>query len=510
MNTKESLKLKTLQALPWTVIARVGRFLMAILTSIIVVRLLGKEQYGIYSIVHSILLILMYFIMFGFNQVLLKYLPDTRVKYGEQFSRRFMQYALLTELILWLITILGVILAKPIIVKLYGTDIFKYLLFGIVVISASVLFETISIGIITRFATRLMAQWHIIGGGIVTVLTYIFLRKSWGIYGVLGAVALSNAIISFVLGMKYFSDGKNRLSTSTNVIPETAPPPTAKNLIIDAIPYLLTSILAYISWKQSEVLFIGYFVGKTEAGFFDIGYSFADLIVNFIPLAIFPLMFAAYAEAYAKNPAHITESMFLHFKLLFLITAPLVAGGVIFGDRAITIIYSAEMAPGGPICQIFFFVFSLSFWGAPFSLAIYAIGKPWWNFLFYSITSFIILGCDYYFIKHYGFYGAIVGTTVAIAISPFLRYLILRRFVKKVLVPWQFCLKCLLAGTMAFPLIWFRPYISDFPRLVISGVLVLIIYLVCLKFFRVITDDIIDYLAKSNLPLRDWLIKFFR
>ncbi len=503
----DSVKRKTLHALPWTVIARIGRFLMAFITSIIVVRLLGKESYGIYSVVHSMQIIGMTIVTFGFNQLLLRKIPEIRVKHGERRSRYILISAVIVEIIVWIALLLAVLLLKGTVERLYGAEIFPYLFFAIAVVLATVLFNTISSGVTSIYQTRVMAQWHIIGGAVVTLLTYIFLVNELGVNGVFAAAALSNFAVFLMLGWFFFSGKNHRMQgTSPSTIEESSAP-TIWNLTIDAVPFFLIALMTYISWKQSEVLFIGHFVGETEAGFFDLGYNLADLMINFLPLAILPLMFTAFAEAYAKKPEHITESIVLHYKLLFMITAPLSAGGVLLGDLAIGIIYSPDMAPGGPICRIFSFVLFVALWGAPLSLAIYSIGKTWWNFLFYAITTFIIITLDYVFISRYGFYGAVVGTSVAVILSPFLRYVILKRFVATIIIPWRFNLKCMAAAAMAFPLLLARPYITNFPFLLVAGISVIVIYGVFIKIFKVLTPDVRNYIAMSRIPFRQMILK---
>ncbi len=501
----DSVKHKTLHALPWTIVARVGRFLMTFITSIIIVRMLGKEAFGTFSVVRSILIIFSTLIMFGLHQALLRQIPEVRVRFGDKYARALMSSAILIEAGVWLVCIGAVFAGQPLVADLYGADVKDYLLFGIVVIFATSLFNTISSGVTTLYATRVMATWHIIGGAGVMVLVFVALTLGFGIYGVFGAIALSNLLVFLILSYKFYSartaqqpaepPGESEGAAST--------PPGIKRLFTIALPFFLISIMSYIAWKQSEVLFIGHFVGKTEAGFFDIGYGLSEMIINFIPLSLFPLMLTAYSEAYTRDPKTITESMVLHYKLLFLIVAPLMIGGVMFGDKAITIIYSQEMAPGGPLCRIFFFVQTLAFWGAPLSLAIYSIGKTWWNFVFYFITTVVILTCDYFFIKEFGLYGAIVGTTVGVSLSPFLRYFMLRTVVHHIVIPWKFNLKCLFAAAMALPLLLVRPYITTFPVLVLAGILTVAIYFLFLKMYRVLTGDVLHFIRMSRLPYKD-------
>ena len=70
------------RAMSWVVLAKVVRVATGFVANILVVRTLGKYDWGIYSILTSILGFVLVFILLGGGQTLLKFLPTVRVTGG--------------------------------------------------------------------------------------------------------------------------------------------------------------------------------------------------------------------------------------------------------------------------------------------------------------------------------------------------------------------------------------------------------------------------------------------
>ncbi len=98
-------------------------------------------------------------------------------------------------------------------------------------------------------------------------------------------------------------------------------------------------ILNLITWRQSEVLFLGHFRSAAEAGFFDLAYRFPQMILEFVPGAIWPLVMAGFSEIYTRDRDALQRATSAYYKLLFLLVAPLSVGGILTGDLAIHLLY---------------------------------------------------------------------------------------------------------------------------------------------------------------------------
>jgi O-antigen/teichoic acid export membrane protein len=268
--------------------------------------------------------------------------------------------------------------------------------------------------------------------------------------------------------------------------------------------------MVLITWRQSETVFLSYYWTPVEAGLFDLAYRLPQRMLEFVPGAIYPLVMAGFSEAITKNLDSMRRGIVTYYKLLFFLVAPISLFGMLYADRVIEIMYGQQMAASGPLCQVFFFVFMSSFFGTPLSMSIYAIEKTWVNMLFYLVSTVTIVGLDLLLIPPYGLWGALVPVTVITVLSPFARYLLARRLVGGIVIPWPFIARMYLASA---PLALFVPLKNriDSPAMLLGlCALVGLTVLAGLRVVRVIGEEEKDLLARSNLPMRGLILRILQ
>jgi O-antigen/teichoic acid export membrane protein len=271
-----------------------------------------------------------------------------------------------------------------------------------------------------------------------------------------------------------------------------------------SIPFLAIGLLNLITWRQSEVLFLGHFRGAEEAGFFDLAYRCPQMILEFVPGAIWPLVMAGFSEVYTRDRDALERTSIAYYKLLFFLVAPLSMGGLLVGDLAIRILYP-DFGPSGIICQVFFVIFSISFFSAPLGMVLYVVERPWIALVIYVVNASVNVGLDLALIPRFGLWGAVIPVSLVIVFSPLPYLWALRRLGIRLRLPWGFLLR-IYAASGSMLLLWpLRSRIGGpvtFLGLVALGVGV---FVAGVRLFRVLGPEERSLIHRVNPPAWNWL-----
>jgi O-antigen/teichoic acid export membrane protein len=273
------------------------------------------------------------------------------------------------------------------------------------------------------------------------------------------------------------------------------------------LPFVATGLLNLIVWRQSEVLFLGAFHGETAAGFFGLAYTVPQLLLEFVPLTVWPLVMAGMSEAYARNPARLPDAIALYYRLLYVLVIPVAALGFAFARPLVPVIYGNEMLPAALFAQLFFVVFSYAFLYTPLSMALYVTGKSWVNMLIFAFLAVVNIGLDLALIPRYGLWGAFVPVAFVMILGVAVFYIVSSRIVRNMYIPVLFIVRCYLAAlpTAAIALAaerWSGPVALTLQ--IVAGVVLLI---ACFRFLRVMGPQERELIAKLPIPLKGAILK---
>ena len=98
---RDSTARKVSVAMGWSVGAKILRLAIGLTTSIIVVRGLGQYDYGVLSIVRTILTFLAFICGLGLGQALLRFMPELRVKRDAEGMRGLFAFVLIVQVLAW-------------------------------------------------------------------------------------------------------------------------------------------------------------------------------------------------------------------------------------------------------------------------------------------------------------------------------------------------------------------------------------------------------------------------
>jgi O-antigen/teichoic acid export membrane protein len=326
------------------------------------------------------------------------------------------------------------------------------------------------------------------------------LRAGYGVGGVLSGAAGSNLCIALVLAPR--AAGLASAATS-------GPWPSAASVLRFSLPFVVTGILNQIVWRQSEVLFLGHFRGAAEAGYFSLAYRTPQLLLEFVPLTVYPLIMAGSSEVFARDERNLARAVDLYYRLLYLLVVPVAAFGFAFARPLVPILYGSEMIPAASLTQLFFVVFSYSFLYTPLSMALYVMGKSWINMLIFLSLAILNVGLDLLLVPRYGLWGAMIPVPVVLTAAIVLFRAVMRRERPDVRIPAGFIVRCAAA---ALPLASLA-----IPAARWGGTAALAIMIPCgvallyagFRLMRVIGDEEKELIRKLPIPMKERLLGLF-
>ncbi len=441
-------------AMAWTMISRAGRLVLGILTSALVVRGLGDHDYGVLSLLRSILMFVVMLAGVGTGQAVLKFLPELRVAKSAATARRLVRGVFAAHVLAWLVLAAIAFLTRDAMARLFHADgIGIYLVIAIGLAIFEILFTVATHVLNASFDAARLALAALVSHVVYAIGIVLAFERGWGIVGVLAAAAAGNAVATMVVW------GRVRAATdfagTEDEIPAEAV--TRARVLRYSLPFAAIGILNLIVWRQSEVLLLGHFRSAEEAGYFDVAYRLPQMMLEFVPGTLWPLVMAGMAETFARDRASLGRAVAKYYRLLFALCAPVCVGGAIAGGRVVEVLYGDAMQPAVVPTQLFFVIFTISFLSTPLSMALYVLERTHVNLLIYALLAVVNVGLDLVLIPRFGVYGAIVPVAIAILLQPVLYYRVVRRFHAGIAIPFGTIVRSMAASLSALvmvPILW--------------------------------------------------------
>ena len=474
-------------ALGWGVSARVIRLVLSVAASVITVRVLGTFNFGILAELRFVFMGLSLVIGAGLSQGLLRYLPAWWITRDGARIRKAVSYAFVTHGILWVLVAVGVMFAEPLWHRLgIHSYTIPVLILGTWLLLPDVLSQT-AIQISNAFYDTKAVSAAILCSSVVylAMLSWLMFNDG-GLREVLLAAAVAHVVTLLILIFRFKSYRDLTPPATGNTKVEA---PRVRKALKYSAPFVLIGLLNLIAWRQSEVLFIGHYLDATFAALYDRAYGLPQTVLEFIPGAIWPLVMTGSAAVYLRDPDALQRTSSAYYKLLFFLTAPLSIGGVLVGDKLISLLYGQDFVQVGGVCQALFIVISLSFFAAPLSMLFYVIERPSLALSMSAITASTNVGLDIWLIPKLGLWGAVVSVASVMVLSPILSALALKRMGITVSPPWRFLAK-IYSASLLMLLLWPMRGLEN--QAAALGLMVLaggVVFLIGIRLFRVVSVD---------------------
>jgi O-antigen/teichoic acid export membrane protein len=492
------------RAMSWSLVARIAAFAAGLGANILIVRAISEREWGLLSEIKTILQFVMVFVMIGLDAAILKFAPMLRVKGGGSAFIRTFRSLVLLQIGIWICILLASRFAGGFCNAFFRDSsgrLSLYLQVAVVCFIFELFMLLVSSLFVSWYETKRLAVVMICGNSIYFAGVIFALRMGFGIVGILVASGAMNLCMVAAL--------VPRARALLRSVRSAGEGPAIRTALCFSLPFVVTGFLNQIVWRQSEVLFLGHFRGAEEAGFFRLAYGMPQLLLEFIPLTLWPIIMAGTSEAYARDEQNLVRAIRLYFKLIFLLVIPVAAMGFAFARPLVPILYSAKMLPAALLTQLFFVVFSYSFLYTPLSMAFYIMGKSWINMLIFLSLAVIEISLDIALIPRYGLWGAFVPVSFVLVLAVILFHLVMKRVRPEIETPFGFIARCTLA---AIPTCCISILTSRWSSPVAVALMLPVGFALLIagfRFMKIIGAEEKDLIRRLPIPARERLLSMF-
>lgn len=513
---------EAMSSIPWMVIGKLSLFFIYVGISILTVDGLGREKYGVYSLLMNISQYMLMLCGLGLGVALMRYIPELaarRNRFG--LVHLLWKSAALQFVAIVIVSTLLLFFSEPLqrLFKAEEVENFRYyLLIACLLTTLLLLKDFVGTVFMSLYKTRVVALLSVTQGvvWIIVLFTWLTIKPevetallvqifSVGVVYVLGSVLLVQYVRNLSWNVKEFGIGKKRALTFSGTV-------------------MLSSILRIVMFKYSEIFFLAAVAGTTVAGMYDLGYTLPYTAITFLPLAFLPIFTSAFAEAYVRDKSCLGLLVKSYYKLLMLVTLPVAILGAYFSPVAYHLIYRGAMDEAGQIASALCVVLLLPLVSMPLSAAIKAREKVL-NMVPMLVLQLVInLFLDWLLIVHYqlSIYGGILAVVGTFVLTIPFRLWVVSRIIGGIYFPALFCLRITAVLTvLAGMFYWVARKISLFSLvesrmlnlLLLFGIggLYLLAFLFAVRHLRLVRrEDVKEFQAleidKLNIVLR-FLVK---
>jgi O-antigen/teichoic acid export membrane protein len=476
---------------PWMVASKFLLFFVYFGISVITVRLLGPEKYGVYSICKSMAEFGVLFGALGLNSALIRFIPELVVETNRAGLRRLLWKAGALQAGAALLATAALVAAAPLLDRMFGVR-FGLLLPVVGLLAAALLSKDFFNDTLTAlFEVRKVVVLSFAQG--LLWLGLLLGVRAWrpGVAEVMLAHAFSILLLSaaaawvlarHVAGLRWRSPpqgiGKERV-------------------LRFAIPSFLNALARAVMLRYSEVFFLGAFWGAQVAGVYDLGCSAPFLAITFIPMAVQTLLSAGFSEAHSRDPACLPRLVDFSYKFLVLLAVPLAVLGVFFAPRAMVLVYGEAMREAGPVASAFCVLHVMPLVSMPLSMAIMAREKVLGMLPLMLLQVAMNLALDALLIPAWGLKGAVAAVALTFVLTIPVRLRAVRRLVGGIWFPTGFLLRVLVPSVLLAGGLRLLTPSPGLPLLAAIGVAYAALLLLAVRLFGLIREA--DVIAAREL-----------
>ena len=499
---------QAIAGVPWMVFSKGILFFVYFAISVLLVRLLGDVQYGVYTICVNIAESAGILCSLGLVAAFFRFVPELVVQKNLAGLKRLLWKSLTLQGFATLLVTIVFVSIKPLFERWFDIDFHHYLLLIGFVIAAGLLKDNVSAVETSLFRVKNVSIMSLIRGLLLLILVAVGLTLSptvtmalsiqitIGLVYVVGAVLMFRYIYSFNWRSPLYGIGRLRTIKFSGAI-------------------MSSTILRMMTMKYTEVFFLGLVVAPEIVGAYDLGYSLPPMVIFFIPDALHMLFTSGFAEAYSRDKNCLPRLIKAYFKMQIAFTVPLAVFGFFFAPAAVRLVYGGQMAAAGGIASAFCLIHLLSTISTPLSMALKAKEKVMASMPIMIFQIVVNLFLDWWLIIYLkmGTTGAMIALTAALVLSMPVRIIIIRRILGGIYFPVAYLLRIgsslfILAGSFSLASNhWklFERFETDWMNLItlfaIGGLYMVCCFIAsrCLRLIR--EEDLADFRALGINPL---------
>ena len=495
---------KAVSGVPWMIFSKAVLVFVYFALSVVVVRSLGREKYGVFTLVKTLADYLLVFCGLGLNASLVRFIPELAARRHLAGIRSLLWKTAVLQAVMVGLTAALLVAWRPFLDRWFHVDFGWCLPLGALLIAGQLSKDYFNDSFTALFQSRTVSLLAI-GHGFLWLGTAWVLVTVWPIPispvlahgGTMLAVSGLSAVVLWRLLKRLawrspgWGIGRERVFKLSGAT-------------------VLSAMFRTLMQKYTEVFFLGACFSPAVVGLYDLGYSTPQTAITLIPAALQTLMASAFAEAYTRDPDCLPRLIQAAYKALILIAVPLAAFGVCFAPRGIVLIYGAEMAAAGWVASCFCVLHLLPLISMPLGMAIVVREKVIVTLPLLVLQVAVNLLLDWLLIPRFGMAGAVAAVGLTFILTVPVRLAVVRRLIGGVWFPAGFMVR-VAVPTMVLALL-LLPLASrlNVVALLFLAAFYLGVYVLLVKHLRLLRpEDITDLrrLELGNLNrVLNWLV----
>lgn len=477
----------------WNQIGRSLEFILIFLFSALIARKLGAEINGIYATILSIVYFLFVVSSFGLETAISSTFPKL---FGENISaassafRKLLIFRILSSLVIGLsfylfrYKVLELINISHIVLDFMLVVFFYFVLRSIISLFISFLtaffkIRTISLISVVIRITELVAGFFIVQSGYG--LNWIFLLLT-------STSLMQVGILSFVLRKELFSNSENI---------------SVQSIITLGGKFWLNSSLEFFLGKQAIIILLGIFsISLTYIGYFDVAYSFTQVINIGLTMGFFGVSIAAFSSIESKEKTLVKDYWESLNRALLLLVIPVFVFVIVFAEILIPFLYSYEYLNSVFWVQIFSLVFLITriLGGGIAADYLHAKGQVKPLLISSAASGVISIVLAIFLIKYFAILGAIAAVSISAISIAALHLLYVRKFIN-VKLQIRFTTELLLISLLSVSVAFLSCQFVNYWNPIFSfGIFILVLFVV-FSFVKPLKPADTDNLARIDSRL---------
>jgi len=403
---------QSMQAVPWILASKILLFFAYFGISVLIVRGLGKEQYGIFALCKNFADILMIICGLGMNAVILRYVPELIVNRNRAGLFRLLWKTAVIQLGLSLVAVGVSGPLTPLFDQWFGVSFGPLLILTAVSVGFVLAKSWYNDVLTSLFLGRWVAVFSLVQGvSWALLLGWLVWRGGATVFSVIGVEIISIVIAgTLAMGVLVWSLRSLRWKSPLQGIGRS-------RALSMGLAVWGGSIGRAFMMKYTETFFLGLYFGPAVVAIYDLGFSSTMLVITFIPMALQTIFSSGLAEAFVKDPACLPRLVNSLYKILILFAVPVAAFGVFFSPAAVVLFYGQEMAGAGWVASSFCAIHLLPLIAIPLSMAIGALEKvkDFLPLLYFRVAVNLLL--DWLLIPRFEIPGALAAVALTFLLT---------------------------------------------------------------------------------------------
>lgn len=391
-----------------SLIYRVVGLVLIFLLQVLLARLMGPKNYGDYTVIITVLNLLLVVSLFGFDSSVLRFLPSAIEKNENGNAFGFIKFSYRVIMVAALICSVLLFIFLLVYSKKFNIAFSEGLFWGVFLLPIMAFsFQAGSILRALRMTKlSLMPAYFLFPVFMAASCWYYF--STYNKLSVDAAMLINLGVSTVVCIFINRRAGKN----VKKVLPEQEPVFNSKLWMSVSSILLLTSLLDLLL-KQSDILMVGYFLGNTKAGIYAVAAKLATLAALGLSVADYVIMPKIAALYETKQFSSLQKKIRTASFQILSISLPVILGLLILGKPILTFFGSAYSEAYYPLVILLFGQLINAGTGMVGGLmTMTGHQKQFLAFYFVAIVIQFLLNA--LFIKLFGILGASIGTSIAL------------------------------------------------------------------------------------------------